>query len=187
VDAVVVSSSIIQSWQQVTSRMVDPLDPLVVTVGIIRGGQEFNIIAEEVEMKGTVRTLQPSLQEKMPGLLERIAQKVGEAFGARCDFSYEFGYPVLQNDREKTALMKKAAQEICGPKKVVELPRPMMGGEDMAFFLQEIPGSYAFLGTGPKGEADKVHPWHNPCFDLNEDPLSLGSALLAGAAWLALE
>lgn len=187
VDAITVSSNIVQSWQQVVSRMVDPQEPLVLTIGTIRGGHEFNIIAGEVELKGTVRTLQPALQEKMPGLLESMAQKIGEAFGAHCEFQYHHGYPVLENDAEKTECMREAVKEICGPKMAVELSRPMMGGEDMAFFMQQIPGCYALLGTGfPQGEK-QVYPWHNPCFNLNEEALSTGSALLAGAAWLALE
>jgi len=183
VDAITVGSSIITAWQQVPSRMVDPREPLVVTVGTVRGGQEFNIIADEVEMTGTVRTLDESLRQEIPGVLEHIAENIAAAFGAGCEFNYERGYPILYNDAEKTALLKEAARYIFNEDKVLELSGPFMGGDDMAYMLQKVPGSYALLGVGLPNRKT-TYPWHSPYFDLDEKALPLGTALFAAAAWL---
>jgi amidohydrolase len=185
VDAVTVSSNIIQSWQQVVSRMIDPLEPVVVSIGTINGGSKFNIIAEEVEMTGTLRTLSTELREKLPKILENMARQIAAGFGARCEFTHQKGYPVLFNDKEKTTLFQKAARNVFGEKGVLELEKPRMGADDMAYFLQKVPGSLAFLGSKPP-QQETYHPLHSPTFDLDENCLPLGAALLAGAAYLAL-
>jgi len=186
VDAITTAASIILAWQQLASRRVDPLEPVVVSVGSIHGGQQFNVIAEEVELKGTVRTLNESLREEMPSLLETMAACTAEAFGARCELAYERGYPVLINDEEKTALVREVARQICGAENLVELPNPYMGGEDMAYFLEQIPGCYFLLGVRPEG-VEQPSPWHSSSFDLNEKALPYGAALLAAAAARALD
>ena len=185
VDAITTASSIIQAWQQLVSRQVDPLEPFVVSIGSIHGGQEFNIIAEEVELKGTVRTLNENLRETVPSMMETMAVRTAEAFGARCEFTYEQGYPVLHNDEGKTDLVREVAREICGEEGVVELPNPYMGGEDMAYFLQHMPGCFFMLGVRPK-RVESPYPWHSPCFDINENALPYGTALLAASAARAL-
>ncbi len=185
VDPITTASSIIQAWQQLASRQVDPLEPIVVSIGSIHGGQQFNIIAEEVELKGTVRTLNESLRESVPSMLETMANRTAEAFGARCEFSYQRGFPVLYNDEEKTALVRDMAGQLLNEQDVIELPNPFMGGEDMAYFLQRIPGCYFLLGTRPEG-VKNPYPWHSPHFDLNEKALPYGTALLTACAARAL-
>jgi len=179
VDAVVVASQVVQALQLISSRMVDPLEPLVVTIGTINGGESFNIIAEEVEMKGTVRTLNPHTREKIPEIIENIAEGITKGFKATYLLEYDQNYPVLMNDPRVMEVVEGAAREILGQERVVNLEKPVMGSEDFSCYLEQVPGAFVFLGTGGEGE---VYPWHHHKFDVDEGVLSTGAAFLSWSA-----
>ena len=185
IDPIVIASNIVQGWQQIVSRVSDPLGPLVITAGSIHGGSEFNIIPEEVEIKGTVRTLSREMRSKIPSLLEEVTRGYTAPFGASYKFEYFKGYPPLINDPDMTGILAKAAADIFGAKNVIWLDKPTMGGEDMAYFLETIPGCYAYLGVGP--EKGEPVPWHSSFFTLDEKALHLGTAALAWSCYLKLE
>lgn len=186
VDPVVAAAQVIQGLQLISSRMVDPLEPIVVTIAKIQGGEKFNIIPREVELEGTVRTLNPGLRDQVKGMIERILGGITSACGAQYELEYVRNYPVLVNDHNITALVEEASREILGKENTVILEKPLMGSEDFASYLEHIPGSYLFLGVGPE-EGKTIYPWHHPGYDINEEALPVGAAVLAWAALKLLQ
>ena len=186
IDAVVVAANIVTALQNIASRQVDPLEPVVVSIGIINGGTATNVIAEKVLLRGTARTLNPDLTEKIPHMIEKIIAGVCNTFGARYNLRYNRGYPVLFNSKEINDIFRAGAVELFGRRSVVEIPEPSMGGEDFAYFAREVPGAMIRLGVGNKKiGADK--PWHHPAFKADERAIPFGAALLARAAIMAME
>lgn len=181
VDAVVVAAQTVLALQVLVSRQIDPLEPVVVTVGKIVGGSAANVVAQEVVLEGTVRTLAPELRQTMPARLRAVADGVCQAFGAHCELAYAFGYPVLKNDAAMAELAAVAARE--SGIRVMPLEKPLLGGEDFAYLLEQVPGCLLFLGSGDERFS---HPLHHPCFDFAETILPLGARLLARLAEKAL-
>ncbi len=179
VDAVVMSSEVIGALQTVVSREISPISPCVVTIGKIKGGNAFNIIADAVEMEGTVRALDPVLHKTLPKRIERIIRGITSGMRGSYDFKYNFLYPVTVNDGAMTRLVAEAAAEVVGQKNVVTA-EPTMGGEDMAFFLQRVPGCYFFLGSANRRKA-LTAPHHNSRFNFDEDCLPIGVEVMVRA------
>lgn len=179
-DAIVAAASVIQNLQTVVSRKASPFDQVVVSLGTIHGGKANNIIAEMVELTGTVRTYDPLTRQKMPGLLENIIGHTCAALDTEGKLDYLFDLPALVNDAECARIGREAALEALGPDSVVE-PVPSGGGEDFAIYLQQVPGAFFFLGVSPTDEPSRE--WHHPEFDVDETCLSAGAALLAETAW----
>jgi amidohydrolase len=175
VDAIVAASQAVAALQTVASRWTDPLDPMVLTIGRIQGGTAFNIIAGEVQMEGTVRTLSAALRTTVPLLMERALKGVALSHGASISLEYSSGYPALVNPPEPADLVAKAATA----QKVLWMEQPLMGSEDFSYYLEEVPGCYFFLGTAGEEEAVSLH---NCYFDFDERVLPLGASLLAKIA-----
>ncbi len=172
VDAVLAAAHVVTALQAIAAREVSPVTPVVVTVGTIQGGFRYNVIAPEVQLTGTVRSFDATLRQELPGRIERIACGVASAFGAVAEASYEFGYPATVNDPDMTELARQAAATVVGEGGVVTMD-PLMGGEDMAYFLQAVPGCYVFIGSANQ-ERGLVHPHHSPHFDFDEAALPIG-------------
>jgi amidohydrolase len=185
IDSVVVACNVVVALQNIASRQVSPLDPVVVSIGAINGGIATNIIAEKVVLKGTARTLNPDLTKKIPDMIEKIIAGVCDTFGAKYDLRYNRGYPVLFNNRDINNIYRMSATELYGKSSVVEIGEPSMGGEDFSYFTRAVPGAMIRLGVGNKKlGADK--PWHHPEFKVDEMAIPFGAALLAYAVWKAL-
>ena len=185
VDAVAVAAQVVTAIQHVVSRHSDPLQPLVVTIGTIHGGFASNVIAPSVRMTGTVRTFDPELRAAMPARLERVIQGVAAAHGASATLDYRFGYPATVNDGCLLPAFEASSAAVMGEGRHARFA-PTMGAEDFAYYAQRVPGMIARLGV--RNEAlGFTHPLHHPRFDLDEDALPLGAALLADVAtrWLA--
>jgi amidohydrolase len=180
VDSVSVTAEVISALQHIASRQVDPLDSVVITIGKIHGGAAGNIIAPDVELIGTVRTLNPNLREQMPSRIERVVKGITEALGATYDFSYTMGYPSIINDDGMVDLLQHTADQVLGSNKY-EIVKPTMGGEDFSYFTQQVPGVFFRLGVGNE-DKNIVHPGHHPMFDIDEDALPIGVALLSTIA-----
>ncbi|MFA5880796.1 MAG: amidohydrolase [Eubacteriales bacterium] len=185
VDPIVVSAYVIQALQLIVSRQTDPLEPVVVSVCAIKGGQSFNIIADRVTLTGTVRTLNPQVQQQMPEAIRNIVKGVTSAFGADFNFDYQWGYPLLRNNQQMLDIVRQAGRAVVGRQKVLQINMPSMGAEDFAYFTGHVPGAYFFLGAQPPGGVS--HPWHNPKFDIDEAALATGAAVLAGCVVKAQE
>jgi amidohydrolase len=182
VDAIVVAAQVIQALQTIVSRKINPLEPVVVSIGKMEGGSARNIICDKVILKGTARTLNKEVAKKIPGLLKEIISGITKSAGASFELNYYGGYPILINHPKATDLARKTVDKLFGKDAIFELRRPMMGGEDFAYYLQKIPGSFLRLGIrNPKKDA--IYPWHHPKFTVDEDAIKIGSALLAGLAF----
>ncbi len=176
VDAIVVGSQIISALQTIVSRNLDPLQPAVVTVGKFQAGDAFNVIAPKAELWGTVRTFDPVSAEVIPQRLEAIVAGVCQAYGALYELDYQRTYPAVYNHPEMTELVAKAVHLTLGDHARIH-PEMSMGGEDMAFFLQQVPGCYFFLGSANPA-LGLTFPHHHPRFDFDETALALGMELL---------
>ncbi len=179
VDSIVVSSHVVTALQTIVSREIAPIAPCVVTIGTIKGGYGFNIIADSVEMEGTARALDVELQKTLPERIERIIKGVTSGMRANCEFEYIFHHPVTINDEKMARLIEDVSVVAVGQENTV-VAEKTMGGEDMAFFLREVPGCYFFLGSSNK-EKGLDQPHHSPQFNFDEDAMSIGVEIFARA------
>ena len=159
-DAIVAAAHIITGLQPIISRNVSPLDSAVLTIGTIHGGYRYNVIPDTVKLEGTVRTLNPSVQDKMPGLISQTARGIAEGLGCSCDVEYVKGYPPLVNDADMAALARDAVRNVYSDA-VIIADEPDLAAEDFAFFARERPAFMAWLGCTPEGvnvmDAPKLH------------------------------
>jgi amidohydrolase len=183
VDAVLAAAHVVTGLQALVSRMADPLEPLVITVGKVTGGTACNVIADCVVLEGTSRTMSAELRDKLPDWIEMTAKNICAGFGAQCELDYLRGYPVLKNTAEGIEVALTAAEKVVGQERIVRLEKPLMGGEDFAYVLEKVPGAFIFLGTG---DEEYSHPLHHPCFDFNEEILPVGAKLFRELAVSAL-
>ena len=182
VDPVVAAAQMVGLLQTVISRETNPLDTAVLTVGRIESGTTFNIIPDKAFMQGTVRTFSPSVREAIPLKMDRIFRGLGEATQCKAEFRYKEVLPPTINHEAITKLAMEVAQGLTeSPEKVI-LTSPTMTSEDMSLYLQEVPGTFLLLGIRNE-EKGITAPQHHPQFDVDEEVLPLGSALLAGMAW----
>lgn len=182
VDAIVVASQVILALQTIASRKIDPVEPVVISVGKIEGGTARNIICDRVTLRGTARSLSKEVARKIPVLLKSITSGVTKSAGASFEFKYSPGYPVLINQPEATNLARGTITTMFGKQSLFEIKKPEMGAEDFAYFLQKVPGTFLRLGIrNPKKGA--IYPWHHPKFTVDEDAMKVGAALMAGVAF----
>ena len=175
IDPIVTSAMIINGLQTTVSRQAElTQDPAVVTVGAIHGGVRNNIIPEEVEMIGTIRTFDDGMREKIFKDIERTATMIASSQGAIAEVTINKGYPVTYNDPELTELMVPTLEFTAGKENVI-LSKAITGAEDFSFYQKEIPGLFFFLGGMPKGmDANEAYPHHTPDFFVTDDSMILG-------------
>ncbi|KAL1110074.1 hypothetical protein AAG570_014030 [Ranatra chinensis] len=176
VDALYIASVVENALQAIVSRQCDPLEPVVVTVGKLHSGNAYNILAGEAVMTGTVRTFNNDLRDKIPQMMEHIVKHITLAFNADYTYKYTYGTPPVINEPKSAAAGRLAAAETVGEKNIAHM-KPIMGGEDFAYFLQKIPGMFAFIGCGKPG-GKECYPHHHECFDINEESLVYAAAFL---------
>ncbi|WPP48364.1 amidohydrolase [Catalinimonas niigatensis] len=175
VDPIVTSAQIIMGLQTIVSRNLELLKaPAVVTIGKIEGGVRSNIIPEEVKMIGTIRSLDPEMQDKIHKRIHEIATNIGESAGAEVEVNISRGYPVTYNDPELTAQMLGTLEETAGKENVI-LRNAVTGAEDFSYFAQEVPGLFFFLGGMPADmNPEEAAPHHTPDFYIDDSGLKLG-------------
>ena len=176
VDSIVVASQVVSALQSITSRNTDPIDALVVSVTQIHGGDAYNIIPDEVILRGTVRSFREEVRDMVEPAVKRIADGVCAAYGATAELHYEKRYPATVNSVEETELAAEAATKIVGSEAINRSPVPSMGSEDFAYMLREKPGSYVWVGNGA-GEGGCM--LHNPGYDFNDDIIPIGASYWA--------
>jgi amidohydrolase len=182
IDAIVIASQVIQALQTIASRKIDPVQPVVISVGKIEGGTKRNIICDRVMLWGTSRCLNKEVAKRFPRLLKEIVSGITKAAGASFELKYAPGYPVLINHPQATDLARGTIGRMFGKQAIYEIKKPLMGAEDFAFYLEKVPGTFLRLGIrNPKKGA--VYPWHHPRFTVDEDAIRIGAALLAGTAY----
>ncbi len=173
VDAVVVSAQIVNALQAIVARNINPLDAAVVTVGELHAGSANNVIAGTAEMSGTVRYFNPALAETIAHRVEQVIAGVCQSQGATYELDYWHLYPPVLNDPAIAELVQSVAETVVETPAGIVPECQTMGGEDMAFFLQAVPGCYFFLGSA-NPERDLAYPHHHPRFDFDETALGMG-------------
>ncbi len=177
-DAVVIAAEIVTGLQALVSRVRNPLDPVVVSIGSIHGGTRHNILPAEVTLEGTVRTFRPATRDLIESALKRRVRSIAASLGARVRIEYRRGYPALVNPPEPTHTIARALQIELGRERVAELGDPFTGAEDFARYLEHRPGTFLHLGVGVRGAPASLH---SPTFAPDERALVTGAATLAAA------
>lgn len=168
IDPVVIAAQIILALQALVSRRTDPLESLVISVTKLSAAQAYNIIPDQVEISGTVRTLTSTLRDFAEREMEAVAQGIARGFGADIAFKYMRSVPATFNQAEQTKLAVTAARSLVGAAFVDDQIRVSLGAEDFAYMLNERPGAYIFVGNGPTAEC------HNSAFDFDDEALPYG-------------
>ncbi|MEQ8756139.1 MAG: M20 family metallopeptidase [Coleofasciculus sp. G1-WW12-02] len=177
VDAIWIAAQVITTLQQAISRTQNPLRPMVLTIGQINGGRAPNVIADQVHLAGTVRSLHPETHANLPEWIESIVASVCQMYGARYEVNYRRGVPSVQNDLALTQILETSAKEAWGSDRVQILPESSMGAEDFAMYLEHAPGTMFRLGVGFKDKPN--YPLHHPQFEVNESAIITGVVTLA--------
>ncbi len=177
VDAVLVAAHVIVALQSIVARNTNPLAPAVLTVGVVKAGYRYNVVADTAELDCTIRSLDPITRQLLREKIEQIVAGVTAAMGAKYELEYTLGYPSEPNTDREVEQVVQAARQVLGEGSVITLESPSMGGEDFAYFLQQVPGALFWLGSR-LDDGREQHPAHNPGFDLNEKALPLGVAML---------
>jgi amidohydrolase len=171
-DPILAAGHLITQIHCIVSRNVNPLESGVITIGKVSGGTASNIIPDEVELRGTVRSLNPQVREELKSRIEQVAQGVARSFSMDYRFDFEYGYPVLINNSDMSRLVASACSKGIGEENV-EVLKPSMGGEDFAYYLEKVPGSFFRLGCRNEAKGI-VHPYHSSLFDIDEEVLPFG-------------
>ena len=177
VDSITIASEVVSSLQQIVSRQVDPLSPTVLTIGQIHGGSANNAIAPSVKIGGTVRTLDPEVRSTIEDRMEKVIKGVTEGLGGTYKFDYKYMYPVLLNDETLIPSLEDTVESVLGEGSF-SISKASMGGEDFSFYAQQVPGIFFRLGVRNE-DKNAMYPLHHPMFDLDEEALPYGSAILA--------
>lgn len=185
IDAVEIACRAVAALQSIVSRKLDPLQPGVITVGMLQAGRAFNIIADTAAMEGTVRAFDESARALLQAEIERVLRHTAAAGGAEAELEYIRGYPPLINEPGIAEVVRSAAGAVLGPGAVRTGPQEM-AADDFGRYLEVVPGCYLTLGAGGSGTAP-AYPHHHPRFDIDEAVLPNGAAILAETALALLE
>lgn len=180
VDPIVIAANAISTLQTIVSREVDPVESAVISICKMNGGEAYNVIPETATFGGTIRSHKPELREGLPGRIKEILDGLVSGMRGSYEFTLMSKFLATINDEEMTAFVVKVAREILGEDKL-SLLRPLMGSEDFSFYLQKVPGTFAFLGVENKDKGI-IYPHHHPKFNIDEDILPLGTALHVSVA-----
>lgn len=173
VDAILVGAQVVNALQSIVSRNVDPIDSAVVTVGTFQAGTALNVIADQAGLSGTVRYFNPKMEAYFGKRIEQAIAGVCQSQGASYKLDYWRLYPPVINDSQMAELVRSVASEVVETSAGIVPECQTMGGEDMSFFLQAVPGCYFFLGSANPAH-DLAYPHHHPRFDFDETALAMG-------------
>ena len=183
-DAMVAAAQLVTALQTIRSRTVSPFDSAVVSVTQMHAGDTWNVIPEEVVVRGTTRAFKEHVQEHMESEIRRISAGIAAGFAVAAEVRYERRYPPTVNDPREAELTARVAGDVAGASNVSLDKDPMMGAEDFAFMLNEKPGAYVWIGNGPRDGGCMLH---NPHYDFNDDILPLGASYWARLVETRLE
>ena len=171
VDSIVAGAQLVQAMQTVVSRTLHPCDAAVVSVTQFHAGEAWNIIPEEVVLRGTIRSFKPEVQQTVERAIERLCSGIAAANGAQISVTFDHRYPPTVNSVHETNFCREVAGSVFGSERVLTDILPSMGAEDFAYMLREKPGCYVWLGNGPGTGGCTLH---NPHYDFNDELLTLG-------------
>jgi amidohydrolase len=175
VDSLVLGSQLVLNLQQIVSRRIDPLQPAVVTVGAFHSGEAFNVIPDTAVIKGTVRTFNEEVRTYIEETIGHMTKTVCDGAGGAFEYNYIKGYPALCNQPEETQRVQGLATKLLGEENVHTM-KAIMGGEDYAYYLQKIPGTFFFVGGG-NPDIGATYPHHHPMFNVDEKSMLITGKL----------
>jgi amidohydrolase len=185
IDPIVIGSQLISQLQTIVSRKVDPLKSAVVTVGTFHSGNAFNVIPGKAKITGTVRTFDDDIRVEIEKAIGQLVKSTCEGYGADFIYDYGRGYPALINHVKETELFAESANKVVGDSKAFKM-EPVMGGEDFAYYLQKLPGTFFF--TGVRNESIGAgYPHHHEMFDIDERGMVVAAKLLTSVSLQYLE
>ncbi|WP_438823807.1 M20 family metallopeptidase [Bacillus sp. JJ675] len=179
-DAVLIGSQIVSALQHIVSRRLDPIQPAVVSTGSFVAENSFNVIADKAVLSGTARSFSEDVRTLIEKEIEQVVSGICAMHGAGFDYSYERGYPAVCNHSEETGFLADIARNTQGVEKVTE-SEPQMGGEDFAYYLQHVKGTFFFTGARPENP-NHAFPHHHPKFDIDEKAMLIAAKVMANAA-----
>ncbi len=180
IDPIVIASQIVTAFQTIAARTVDPVESVVVSVTKFHGGDAYNVIPEQVELAGTVRTLKKEVAALARERIHAICDGIGKANNATVAVSYQANYPVTFNHPEETVFASDVAAAIAGESQVHRAMAPVMGGEDFSYMLEARPGAFIFIGNGDTANL------HHPAYDFNDEVIPHGVSYWVRLAETAL-
>ena len=175
VDTIVVSSQLVQAFQTIISRNTNPIDNAVITIGMINGGNNFNVIADEVKLIGTTRSYTNENRSMLKRRMKEIIEGVALTYGAKIEFNYRDGYPPTINYPEQVKKVINASKRVVG--KGAGNPYLSMAAEDFSYYLQKVSGCFFFIGSAPDETKLLSTPHHCSHFDIDERALSVGASV----------
>jgi amidohydrolase len=177
VDAVTIAAEAVTALQTIRSRRIDPLEPLVITVGTINGGERYNIVAGEVKMTGTMRTFNEDVRQRAQEMMRQTLGGVTAAHGASFDLKFDSPNPVTYNDPRLVEETLPTIRRLVGDSNMIA-PKPFMPAEDFSYYQKVVPGFFYFLGVGNKAKGITA-AWHTAEFDVDEESLVVGVKVMA--------
>jgi len=172
-DPILIASQLVQAWQGIVSRNINPVDAAVVSVTQIHAGDAYAVIPNEVVLRGTVRSFKPEVRDLLEARMQQIASGICAAHNASFDWRYDRRFPATVNSSQETDNTIRVASELLGSENVNPDVEPVTGSEDFAYMLQEKPGCYAFIGNGPGAGGCLLH---SPHYDFNDDAIPVGAS-----------
>ncbi|MGM0587039.1 MAG: M20 metallopeptidase family protein [Bacteroidota bacterium] len=182
VDPIVVAANLVEALQSVVSRSVNPTEHAVVTVGELKAGSAHNIIPETATLRGTVRTFSEDTAQLINHRLKQLTHSIAEAYGANATYEFNEGYPAVVNNEKLTGQFIDIVKSVVNPETLSVLDQPIMAGEDFAFYQQEFPGVFFFLGSG-SDVADSRYSWHHPKYNVDERCMPIAVAIFTALAF----
>lgn len=186
IDAIMVASHVIVALQSLISRMKDALSPAVLSFGIMQGGTAPNVVCEEVEIRGILRTLDENTREDINEKIEKVIEGITISFGAHYEFIRERSHASLVNHVSSVDYQKEIASKIFGANNVMFLEKPRLIVEDFSYYLQKTKGSFWLLGTGNE-KKNTCYPLHSTYFDVDEEAIRFGVAMQTSLVYDRLE
>ncbi len=180
VDPVPIAAAIIQAAQTIVSRNVDPIESAVLSITAVHAGEAFNVIPDQLAMKGTIRTYKKEVQALVVSRFRAVIEGIANAMGAKAEFIFHPGYPPTVNHEAQTAFSAQVAAAVVGADKVDTNTPPLMGAEDFSYMLEQRPGSYIFLGMGD------VPACHHPAYDFRDEIIPEGTSYFAKVVEMAM-
>ncbi len=185
IDAVIIANHLVTCFQTIVSREVDPLCPVVITVGVINAGTVHNAIAENAELKGTIRTTEEAVREQVSARIKKIASSLSGLYDAKIDVDIIQGYPPVINHARECDFARAVAERIFGKEGIISIPMPSLGGEDFSYYTQKVPGCFVRFGAAKAGHEYVMA--HSPRFDFDEEVLRVGAAFMSEVARYAMD
>ncbi len=175
-DVILTAAEIISKFQTIPSRDTSAVDSVVISTTVINGGTNFNILADHVDFKGTIRTLNKETRQFVFKRMEEIVTGLAKINNCEGRLDIIEAYPPLINDVDETMFVVDISKELLGEEKVIVATEPSMGGEDFSYYLEKKPGAFGWLGARPK-DMEEIYYNHNPKFDIDESSLLIGTLL----------